>query len=190
MKTEEVRYRETQHFHGLFYLFFAIPLVLFVFTFCSIELRLIALPPGTEPIPYAWLLLAILIPTYVTIFFMVNKMVIEVNDRSLVIQFGMTSLMRKEIPLSQVVSAEVVAYSPLWNFGGWGIRLGTFNGESTGCYTMRGKEGVLLTLSEKTKVFVLKVSRILIGSGRAAELAEAVSPPLGTCAAHNEKGEV
>ena len=75
-------------------------------------------------------------------------------------RFGLMTSFR--IPLAEIASAEAVRYNPLLEYGGWGIRIGR-----TGvAYNMRGDEGVQLVLTSDR--------RILIGSRRADELADAI----------------
>lgn len=68
----------------------------------------------------------------------------------------------RRIRLDEVETAEAVRYRPLRDYGGWGVRIGP-RGKA---YTMRGTEGVQLTLSGGR--------RVLIGSERAVALADAI----------------
>lgn len=71
------------------------------------------------------------------------------------------------IPYTEIASAAARRYRPLLEYGGWGYRIGP----SGKAYNARGNEGVQLVL--KTG------GRVLIGSGRAEELAAAVASRLG-----------
>ncbi|NLG84744.1 MAG: hypothetical protein GX493_09110, partial [Firmicutes bacterium] len=51
----------------------------------------------------------------------------------------------------EIVSAEVVEFSPLRDFGGWGIRL---NAEGTWGFFYRGNKGVLITRPNGRKVLL------------------------------------
>ncbi len=81
------------------------------------------------------------------------------------IRFGRRTRFR--IPLKHVVRAYYREYSPLAEFGGWGIRFGT-EGRA---FNLRGNRGVQLELKSGRKV--------LIGSQRAEELAEAIRRACG-----------
>lgn len=74
---------------------------------------------------------------------------------------------RFRIPLKNVVRAFVRTYDPLREYGGWGIRYGV-GGRA---FNMRGSEGVQLVLRSG--------QRVLIGSQRARELADAVQDLTG-----------
>jgi hypothetical protein len=63
-------------------------------------------------------------------------------------------------------SHEAITYSPLRDYGGWGIRRGA-KGKA---YNVSGNHGVRLELSDG--------KRILIGSQRPEELSEAVAAAL------------
>lgn len=70
------------------------------------------------------------------------------------------------ISFDEIESGAARKYNPLIEYGGWGYRIGP----SGKAYNARGDEGVQLTLRDG--------GRILIGSGRAQELADAISTRL------------
>jgi hypothetical protein len=76
------------------------------------------------------------------------------------LRFGRRTRFR--IPLKNVVRAYYRAYSPINEYGGWGIRTGA-RGKA---FNMRGNEGVQLVLRSG--------QRVLIGSQRPEELAAAI----------------
>lgn len=91
----------------------------------------------------------------------------EVDDTKVTVSFGwVLPLFQRHILLEEIVSAESVSYSPLGEFGGWGIRGW---GRNT-ALNARGDRGVRLTLRDG--------GRVLIGSQRPHDLATAIR--LGT----------
>jgi hypothetical protein len=66
------------------------------------------------------------------------------------------------IPISEITRAEAIAYRPIRDYGGWGVR-GTRRHRALNA---RGDQGVLLTRRNGTT--------LLIGSGRPRELLEAL----------------
>ena len=72
-------------------------------------------------------------------------------------------LFERTIARYEIAVVELRRYGPIREFGGWGIR--GFGGRIA--YNVRGNEGVELTLTDGRQV--------LIGSGRAEELAGAIS---------------
>lgn len=84
-----------------------------------------------------------------------------VESDALSIRYGF--LYRTRIPLAEVAHAEAVQYSPIREYGGWGIR-GTRRRRALNA---RGNLGVLLTRADG--------STLLVGSQRPRELLEALS---------------
>ena len=68
----------------------------------------------------------------------------------------------RTVPCSAIVRAEAVTYSPLREFGGWGIRWGRWGR----AYSASGTRGVRIECREG--------DRFLLGSGRAQELAQCI----------------
>jgi hypothetical protein len=60
-------------------------------------------------------------------------------------------LTRRTFPSATIVSAEAVAYRPLRQFGGWGIRFGR---GGTRAYPMSGDRAVKLTLVDGSEVYL------------------------------------
>ena len=86
------------------------------------------------------------------------------TDRDLVVTFGaLFPLYRRRIARADVVSFEAVTYSPIADYGGWGIK--GMPGNSA--LNARGNRGVRLTLRDG--------KRLLIGSQKPDELAAALS---------------
>jgi hypothetical protein len=118
-------------------------------------------PWGTNPGPdwmifLTWILIGIGLP----LFFLFVKLVVNVSGDSVKIYFR--PLTRRIIPLDQIANFKARTYSPLGEYGGWGLRgLG-----KNRAYNISGNRGVEL---------VLKDGRIvMIGSQRAEELAQAI----------------
>lgn len=89
-----------------------------------------------------------------------------VTETEVAVTFGaLLPLYRRRIALREIASAEAVTYSPLAEYGGWGIRGW---GKDT-ALNARGNRGVRLTLRDGR--------RVLIGSQRPDDLAAALSPP-------------
>lgn len=65
----------------------------------------------------------------------------------------------KTISKSQVISAEVITFNPLSDYGGWGVK----GNKTTKVYTVFGNSGLLIDSGEKKK--------ILIGTQKPKELA-------------------
>jgi hypothetical protein len=136
-----------------------IVIVTFVVWWQFTEQIILGHPQGTEPIPdwAAWLL-AIVFGLGFPAFALLIRLVTEVVPGELVVRLYPFKPVR--LPLSEIKSAEARDYSPLREFGGWGIRMGA-GGKA---YNAHGDRGVQLVMIDDR--------RILIGSQHAKELAQ------------------
>ncbi len=90
------------------------------------------------------------------------KLVVDVDERAIHVSFHYLWPTRN-IPLDDVQRAHATEYSPLLDYGGWGVRL-SWKGWA---YNVGGAEGVLV----ETK----GGKRIMVGSRRAKELESAIA---------------
>lgn len=93
-------------------------------------------------------------------FFWRMELVVRVEPDAVHVRFW--PFVRRKILYPDVRSAEPRAYNALREYGGWGIRYG----RAGKAYNVSGNEGVQLELASG--------ERLLIGSQRAGELAEAI----------------
>ncbi len=123
-------------------------------------------PWGSRPMSDAGLLAVAVLDTLFTVgllaLFWSARLVTIVQSDGLLVRFRPFHLRPRRIDLGDVVSVEAVTYSPLRQYGGWGIRYG-LGGKA---YNVSGNRGVRLTRRTGR--------RLLIGSQRADELAAAV----------------
>ena len=104
--------------------------------------------------------LVILFSLGMGLLFVVLKLVTEVRDDVLLIDFR--PFVRREIRFTDITYCEARTYRPIREYGGWGVR---FSRKGT-AYNVSGNRGVQLQLASG--------KRILIGSQRANELAQAI----------------
>jgi hypothetical protein len=91
------------------------------------------------------------------------RMRLTIDNEALTVGFG---VIKKRIPLSEIVSWEPTAYS--WaKYGGWGIR---FARDGSRAYSARGRQGVAVHTQERTYV---------ITSDDPEQLARAISQFVG-----------
>lgn len=121
------------------------------------------------------LLQLIIISILVGIPLLFFKMVVTVTDKELRVVFGYARLVKKVIPLSEIVSSEAVSFRPFADFGGWGLRSGKFKGELTGCLTMKGDRGVFLILKNPMGFCLAKTNRVIVGAQDAQKLSLVLS---------------
>ena len=95
------------------------------------------------------------------------RLVTEVRSDGLYLRFFPFHLSYERFPIDGIRSYEAITYSPLREYGGWGIRYG-WNGKA---YNVSGNQGIQLELSEG--------KRILIGTQHPLEFLSALQS-LGT----------
>jgi hypothetical protein len=87
---------------------------------------------------------------YVLIWLFLMGLTVVLRTDVLEVGLGRGWPIRTRIPLDQIVGMESVTYSPLGDFGGWGVR-GT---RERRAWTARGNRALKLTLSDGREVFV------------------------------------
>jgi hypothetical protein len=65
--------------------------------------------------------------------------------------WGPAEVIRKRIPVEKIRAVQTVTYSPLREFGGWGIRAG---GGKKKAWNIRGNRAILLTLEDGTRFYL------------------------------------
>ncbi|MGI5940608.1 MAG: DUF6141 family protein [Thermoleophilia bacterium] len=119
-------------------------------------------PQGTEPIPdyLAWIL-TLVFGVGIPVFMAFLRLVTEV--RLGLLSVGLAPFRSRLIPVHEIHGARSREYSPMAEFGGWGIRTAS---DGSRAYNAYGTMGVQLTLTDG--------SRILVGTQRAEELLAAL----------------
>ena len=105
---------------------------------------------------------------------MFGRLVIQIDAEALSATFGFFGWPSQRIPLADIVRARAVTYRPIRTFGGWGIRCGAFEGETTSVYSVRGSRGVLLELSGERRIAGFRTRRFLVGSAEHERLSAAI----------------
>jgi hypothetical protein len=158
---------EVQRFRQTWVLALVLPISLFLivlFGYGMIKQLILGHPWGGRPLPD--IALAIIGPLFILFgiglacLFYSLKLVTEVQTDGLYVRFF--PLTHHKIPFEDIKHCEARTYSPIREFGGWGIRYGR-RGKA---YNVSGNRGVQLELSNG--------KRFLIGSGRPEELARAI----------------
>ena len=78
------------------------------------------------------------------------RLVTEVRNDGLYLRFFPFHLSFVKFPTNGIRSYEAITYSPLGDYGGWGIRYG-WNGKA---YNVSGNQGIQLELSEGRRVLI------------------------------------
>lgn len=95
------------------------------------------IPSGQGEIP------AVVIPLGIVafVYLVFTPMTVEIDRDELRVTFGRLGRPRWSFELEEIEDPRVVQFSPLWDYGGWGIRV---RGHST-CLNQRGNCGVRFT---------------------------------------------
>lgn len=113
-------------------------------------------------LPGSWLAFCLL--AVVTVFlFALLRMTTEVSPTDVHVWFGWLPIYHRRVAAGAIVRLEVVSYRPIFDHGGWGIRISR-DGERV--LSAKGNRGVRLELSDG--------SRLLIGSQQPEALARAL----------------
>lgn len=115
----------------------------------------------------ALLLLFLMLPFLLYAF--LGQLRVRVTDRGVEAAWGLSEVFRRQFPFEEIVDAKAVTYSPLREFGGWGIRIGF----GKRAWTTRGNRALVLHLTDDTRFYLSseKPERLLIsiqsaGSGK------------------------
>ncbi|MBI0584532.1 MAG: hypothetical protein ISF22_09950 [Methanomassiliicoccus sp.] len=151
-------FRETQYFRQIW----MIALVLGISAILSwgvVQQVVLGAPWGDNPASDGFMVLMfVLFGLLLPLFMFVVHLETEVTTTSLNFRFFPLHLKPRRIPLEDIAEHRAITYSPLKEFGGWGIRYGKLGT----AYNVRGNEGVLIRTTAGRQ--------ILIGSRRAVEL--------------------
>ena len=121
-------------------------------------------PFGDDPVSDNELLLAFGLVLLLTLLFMRFTLVTKITNNHISVRFFPLHRKPKIYAWEDIAKAEVVTYSPLWDYGGWGIRFNLFG--KGWAYNVSGNQGLMLTFKDGKKR--------LIGTQRAEELRRVV----------------
>lgn len=123
-------------------------------------------PFGDNPSP-DWMVLLTFIGFGILFpfFFYSLKLITEVRGDGIYFRFFPFHLSFKKLPFKNIERYEVRTYSPIKDYGGWGIRYG-LKGKA---YTTSGNRGVLLEFTDREKT-----KTIMLGSKRPEILFQAI----------------
>jgi len=99
---------------------------------------------------------------------LLGGLTVRVEESRILLHLGSVPLVRRTVPLSEIVSLASVRYHPIRDFGGWGIR----GWGKRKAWTARGNEAVALELVGERL--------LLIGSDRPRTLEERIRAALGS----------
>jgi hypothetical protein len=155
-------FREAQRPRQWYFWAFLVFLILMMWSMAIYQLFL-GIPVGNNPasdgeLTVIFILAGVIFP----VFLLSTKLEVEVRKGGLFVRFLPLHMRFRNIPLGEVIDVRSVTFSPLGDFGGWGIRYG----DHEKAYTINGKRAVRLTYEDG--------HGLLIGSLRPEELEMAI----------------
>jgi hypothetical protein len=102
------------------------------------------------PARVRWPLVGAILAFVAAVQTVVGGLTVKVRETGLLLHLGSVPVIRKAVPYSTVVSLESVAYRPIREFGGWGVR-GSGNRRA---WTARGDRAVKLELTDHRELLV------------------------------------
>lgn len=106
---------------------------------------------GAMPVWEAALLLLLGFGLPGSIYALMGQLRTRITSEGIEIRWGFLEVIRKNILFAEVEGVEAITYSPLGEFGGWGIRIG---GNKKKAWTVRGNRAVLLRLKDGTHFYL------------------------------------
>jgi hypothetical protein len=109
----------------------------------------VGVPFGSNPSPDIVIILTGLFPLLTIILFRWLTLETIINEEGVGYRFKPFQRKLKVIKAGDILRFEVKKYSPLKDYGGWGIRLGSFNKGKA--YNVSGNQGVLIEFKNGKK---------------------------------------
>ena len=153
-------YRETQHFRQV-WLWALVLFISLLSLYSAFQQLILGKPFGNNPSPDSvMVVLAVVFGVGLPFFMYVVNLTTEVHSDGLYFRFFPFHLSFRRISAQEIRGFKSCTYSPIRDYGGWGIRFGR-KGKA---YNVSGNRGVQLELSDG--------KHLLIGSQRPEKLAE------------------
>jgi hypothetical protein len=119
------------------------------------------------PLPARVVIVAAVVAFAVGIELLLGGLTVHVEESRIFMHLGKVPLVRRRVPFEEIVSLESVRYSPIREFGGWGVR----GWGARKAWSARGNLAVALTL-EGDRL-------LLIGSDHPRRLEERIRTAMG-----------
>ncbi|MCD0457434.1 hypothetical protein LPB85_18505 [Chryseobacterium sp. LC2016-27] len=98
------------------------------------------------------LTISFLIPILVIILFLVIRLETKIDEQGISVRFFPFQITFRYYPWRNIKKAYVRKYSPLGEYGGWGIRQGLFGKGKA--YNIKGDQGLQIILNDEKKILI------------------------------------
>ena len=167
-------YREVQHFRQP-WLWLLVAGIFGVSVWSFVQQIVLGRPFGQNPAPdTVIMIIGMVFGLAFPLLFLVANLTIEVRSDGLYYRFLPFHWSFHRISADTLAKYEVQTYSPIRDYGGWGIRYG----RGGKVYNVSGNRGVMLVLSDGQK--------LLMGSQKPDDLADAIGLAFGKKPAHTQ----
>ena len=156
--TSDPAFSEVQRFHQVW----VIILVGFIAVLSWAFFVRLLLSPADESSAVIVVIIFVIFGVVFPVWFLIMRLETEVRDFFLSYRMYPLQIRWRNVPASEIASAEAVTYRPILEYGGWGMRVG-FRGRA---YNVSGNRGVFIRRKSG--------SCFLLGSQRPDELAAAI----------------
>lgn len=144
----KVYYKEEQKFRQI-WIWMLLLLLCGVWIWQLVQQVFMGIPFGNDPAPDFVVILTGIFPIAVIVLFRFLTLETTINENGVFYLFRPFQRKPKQIKPEDILRYEVKEYSPLKDYGGWGIRYGSSkNGKA---YNVSGNQGVLFELNNGKK---------------------------------------
>jgi hypothetical protein len=135
-------FTESQKFNKWWhYLLSGLPLFIAFCTYLGFLMDAVPLKEGQKKAPAMMaLIITLLIGILFFLWFFLLKLKTTINSDGIAVKFSGLPFCKRNIKWEEIQSISVVTYSPLSDYGGWGVRYSTTG--NGWCYNVSGKEGI------------------------------------------------
>ena len=166
MQTDDPIFSESQKFRQ-WYVWLAVAIAPIIFVWAILQQVVLGVPFGTNPSGNVVLILLAIVFGIAFPFFLYRMgLDVQLSNEAIHMRFWPFHFKPRTFYFNDIDNAEPVTYSPLKDYGGWGIRYGA-KGKA---YNVSGNQGVVITLKTGQS--------ILIGSQRHEELSSLIKDRL------------
>ncbi|WP_316822789.1 hypothetical protein [Pedobacter gandavensis] len=120
---------------------------------------------GNQPMSNTGLLISVSLSLLITILFVILRLETRIDDKGIYVRFYPFHISFKYYPWESISRANVRKYSPVMEYGGWGLRFGLMGNGAA--FNVSGNQGLQLVFNNGQK--------LLIGTHKPEELKQVLN---------------
>ena len=153
-----LEFREEQNFRKWWhYIIAGFPVIIISVMFFLVQLDLVQTKNNKKESLFFLIMISFLILIF--IWFLFLKLETAINEKGIIVNYRGMPFCKRNITWDAIASVSVIKYSPLTDYGGWGVRY-SLSG-SGWCYNVAGEHGI--------KLFTINKKPFLIGTQQPEE---------------------